>query len=107
MTDYSISSHELKPVEGDNQIELQWTNPNQPALESLYGTMHGDREGYEDYLASITEEGLEERKGEILARREANPEPMATFALETLDGDEITSEGLLGKVLVINFWGTW
>ena len=84
-----------------------WTNPNETALESLYERMHGDLEGFDDYLSAITDEGWEERKDRILARREGDPEPMEAFALETLDGEEITSEGLLGKVLVINFWGTW
>jgi hypothetical protein len=32
---------------------------------------------------------------------------MEVFALATLDGDEVTYESYLGKVVIINFWGTW
>ena len=29
------------------------------------------------------------------------------FAVESLDGDLIASEGLLGQVVLVNFWATW
>ena len=32
---------------------------------------------------------------------------MAEFAMATLEGDTIRSADLAGKVVVINFWGTW
>jgi hypothetical protein len=86
---------------------LPWVNPNEVALEALYEKRNGGLEGFEEYLLSATDEGWEERKVRILRRRLEEPKPMVTFALETLDGEEVTSESLLGKVLVINFWGTW
>ena len=84
-----------------------WINPNETAIESLYQTMHGDLEGFDDYLLAVKEEEYEERRSEILDQRIEDPEPMVAFALETLEGEAVNSESLLGKVLVINFWGTW
>jgi hypothetical protein len=88
-------------------LGISWTNPNEPALEALYVRMHGSTDGFEDYLAAIKKEGWEERKAEVLAQRLDNPKPLVPFALETLDGKVVTSESYLGKVVVINFWGTW
>ncbi|MCJ7629455.1 MAG: hypothetical protein MUO50_13835 [Longimicrobiales bacterium] len=51
--------------------------------------------------------GWETRRDGILAERIQDPEPMTAFLLETLDGEEVSSESLLGRVAVINFWGTW
>ena len=88
-------------------LGIPWTNPNEPALASLYEEMHGSRDGFEEYLAAVKEEGSEEHQAEVLAQRIDDPQPMVPFALETLEGEEVTSESYLGKVVVINFWGTW
>jgi hypothetical protein len=69
--------------------------------------MHESTDGFEEYLAAIKEEGWEERRAEVLAQRLDHPKPLVPFVLETLEGDEVTSESYLGKVVVINFWGTW
>jgi len=86
---------------------LPWVNPNQVALESLYQKRNGNLDGFEAYLLTATDEGWEERRDRILARRIQDPEPMQAFALETLEGEEVLSESYLGKVVIINFWGTW
>jgi len=86
---------------------LPWTNPNEVALEALYEKQKGSLDGFREYLLSATDEEAAERRERILAGRIADPEPMTAFALETLDGEEVTSESFLGKVVVINFWGTW
>jgi len=49
----------------------------------------------------------EERRREIVASRIEDPQPILPFALNNLEGEEVTSESYLGKVVVINFWGTW
>ena len=84
-----------------------WTNPNETGLRDLYQKRQGFLEGFDDYLASAIEGGLEERRAEILATRIENPQPILPFALKDLEGEEVTSESYLGKVVVINFWGTW
>jgi tetratricopeptide (TPR) repeat protein len=89
------------------EMGMPWTNPNETALQALYEEMHGNLDGFEDYLEAAKDEGWEERRDMILADRIDDPQPMVAFALETLDGEEVTSESLLGKVAVINFWGTW
>jgi hypothetical protein len=84
-----------------------WTNPNQTALKDLFDKRHGGLEGFEAYLASAVEGGLDARRAEILATRVEDPQPIVPFALKNLKGEEVTSESYLGKVVVINFWGTW
>jgi thiol-disulfide isomerase/thioredoxin len=34
-------------------------------------------------------------------------EPAPRFAAKTLDGEKLTSDGLRGKVVLIQFWATW
>jgi thiol-disulfide isomerase/thioredoxin len=36
-----------------------------------------------------------------------NPRPMSEFAVRTIDGHEVTSSSLRGKVTIVNFWATW
>jgi tetratricopeptide (TPR) repeat protein len=84
-----------------------WTNPNETALKDLFEKRHGGLEGFEAYLASALEGGLEARRAEILATRIEDPQPILHFALKNLEGEEVTSESYLGRVVVINFWGTW
>jgi tetratricopeptide (TPR) repeat protein len=82
-------------------------NPCETALEVLYERMHGSLEGFETHLAALKDAGLEERREAILAERIDDPQPLAPFVLETLEGEEVSSESYLGKVVIINFWGTW
>jgi hypothetical protein len=84
-----------------------WTNPSETALKDLWEKRHGGLEGFEEYLAAAKEGDLDSRRAEILAARIEDPQPILPLALESLDGEEVTSESYLGKVVVINFWGTW
>jgi tetratricopeptide (TPR) repeat protein len=86
---------------------LGWTNPNEAALRGLFEKRNGDLEGFQAYLASAKEGGLEARRTEILASRIEDPQPILPFALENLTGEGVSSESYLGKVVIINFWGTW
>ena len=36
-----------------------------------------------------------------------NPRAMSTFVVRTIDGHEVTSASLRGKVTIVNFWATW
>src|SRR5262245_2778714 len=36
-----------------------------------------------------------------------NPRPMAEFAARTIDGHDLSSSSLRGKVTIVNFWATW
>jgi tetratricopeptide (TPR) repeat protein len=92
---------------GAPDLGIPWTNPNETALKELFAERHGTIDGFEAYLAAAEDEGWEERREEILGERIQNPQPMAAFALEGLDGVEVNSESYLGQVVVVNFWGTW
>ncbi|MFZ9915637.1 MAG: TlpA family protein disulfide reductase [Phycisphaerales bacterium] len=55
----------------------------------------------------------EEGKKQVESPDELAPSPIEigteapTFALKTLDGKDVSLEGLKGKVVVIDFWATW
>jgi len=36
-----------------------------------------------------------------------NPRPVPAFAARTIDGHDLSSESLRGKVVIVNFWATW
>lgn len=78
------------------------------ALRSSYLDAHpGDKDGLAAYLAPILEKDRERRKAATLRERIAQPQAIPAFQLKTVDGKEISSESLKGKVVVVNFWATW
>jgi thiol-disulfide isomerase/thioredoxin len=82
-------------------------NPNDEALETLYEKRHGSLEGYEAYLAEASSRDATDRRAEILEDRLEEPRTFPAFSLEDLSGARVSSDDLAGKVVVINFWGTW
>lgn len=88
-------------------VETMGTNPNEEALETLYRTRHGDLEGFNEYMSTLTNQTQAERKEEVLADRIEDPEPMPDFELETLGETTVTSDAFAGQVLTINMWGKW
>ena len=36
-----------------------------------------------------------------------NPRPVSEFSVRTIDGHDVTSSSLRGKVTIVNFWATW
>lgn len=82
-------------------------NPNDEALKALYEKRHGTLEGYEEFLANAEEIDRERRHEKTLAERLENPEEMEPFALKTLSGLFVSSSFFTGKIVVVNFWGTW
>lgn len=82
-------------------------NPNEEALRELYVRRHDDREGWETYRAKLEELIREQRKEEVLGARLEEPRPVKPFALKDLSGREVRFSELRGKVVVVDFWGTW
>lgn len=94
-------------IKGAN-VQRPGDNPNDEALKALYVKRNGSEEGYEEYLGRIDEIDAARRKEEILAARIEDPEAMEPFALKELQtGEIVPSESFAGKILAINFWGTW
>ncbi|MCY1010434.1 redoxin domain-containing protein [Nannocystis pusilla] len=89
------------------ELELfQRENPCKRMLAQIYREEHGDLRGYEKYLDKIRARARELRRARVIAARAASPAPAPAFALERLDGAEITNESLRGKIAVIKFWFT-
>ncbi|WP_419948886.1 redoxin domain-containing protein [Candidatus Palauibacter sp.] len=83
------------------------TNPNEAALEALYESRNGSREGIEEYLATLDERDRLRRRERILESRVEAAGTYEPFALARLDGEIVDSADLEGKIAVLHFWGTW
>ncbi|MCY3600504.1 MAG: redoxin domain-containing protein [Gemmatimonadetes bacterium] len=82
-------------------------NPNEAALEALYESRNGSREGIEEYLATLDERDRNRRRERILESRVEAAGTYEPFTLARLDGEMIDSAELEGKIAVLHFWGTW
>ena len=82
-------------------------NPFPEALEALYERRHGSREGLDEYLAAFYERDRSRRHQRILASRLDTARTYEPFALPKLDGEQVDSAELDGKIAVLHFWGTW
>ena len=82
-------------------------NPNETALEALYESRNGSREGIEEYLATLDERDRIRRRERILESRVEAAGTYEPFQLARLDGEMVDSADLEGKIAVLHFWGTW
>ena len=82
-------------------------NPFPEALGALYERQHGSREGLDEYLASFYQRDRSQRHQRILASRLDTARTYEPFILPKLDGEQVDSAELDGKVAVLHFWGTW
>lgn len=82
-------------------------HPAVAALHDLYVERHGGTDGLDAYMKPILELEATQRKASILATRSRNPKSIQEFKLTRLDGTELDSNSLKGKIVVVNFWATW
>ncbi len=82
-------------------------NPNETALEALYESRNGSREGIEEYLATLDERDRIRRRERIIESRVEAAGTYEPFQLARLDGEMVDSADLEGKIAVLHFWGTW
>ncbi|MXW67237.1 MAG: redoxin domain-containing protein [Gemmatimonadales bacterium] len=82
-------------------------NPNEAALEALYESRNGSRDGIEEYLATLDERDRIRRRERILESRVEAAGTYEPFTLARLDGEMVDSAELDGKIAVLHFWGTW
>jgi len=105
---FGASSDELKAA-----LEL---DPSLDAAYFAWGTSlaylrqdDAARAQFKAFLAqNPTDEGLRERAARYVERPELARARMAPpFSLTTIDGRRISMDGLVGKVVLIDFWATW
>ena len=60
---------------------------------------------YEKYVASLEKEAKAKKREEIA--KKILDENAPAFTLRNLKGEEVSLDGLRGKVLVLDFWATW
>ena len=80
---------------------------NRDALESLYERRNGNRDGLEEYFATLDERDRIRRRERILESRVEAAGTYEPFQLARLDGEIVDSANLEGKIAVLHFWGTW
>ena len=88
-------------------VQRPGTNPNDDALKELYEKRTASTEGFEDYLADASNIDRERRREKTLAERIEAPEPVEPFTLTDINGVTVSSEDLKGRIVAVNFWGTW
>lgn len=77
------------------------------ALRDLYARRHGGLDGYGRYRSRARDRARSGRKRRVLATRREDPRPVPPFALPALSGDTVRLSGLDGRVVVVDFWGSW
>ncbi len=82
-------------------------HPAVAAYKDNYVRQHGSSDGLEKYMEAVYEAERSARKKMILRSATVSPTPIPEFKVTTIDGKQISSDELRGKVVVINFWGTW
>jgi thiol-disulfide isomerase/thioredoxin len=76
-------------------------------MKDLYLARNGNSKGLDAFMKTANEKEQVRRRAHILQERIAEPKVLQAFTMRSIDGAEVSSEKLKGKVLVINFWGTW
>lgn len=79
-------------------------NPCRDALRSLYTRRHGSASGYK---AFVNGQVLAQRRKGVLAARLDPPKTVKPFALKDLSGRVVKLSQYGGKIVVVDFWGTW
>jgi peroxiredoxin len=74
-------------------------------LKTLYLAEKKSDAGYDDYLAKL-EMTAKMKKKEEMAKTMIN-DPAPKFSLKDLEGNDVSLEGLKGKVVIVDFWATW
>jgi len=74
-------------------------------LKTLYVAEKKSDAGYDDYLAKL-EMTAKMKKKEEMAKTMTN-DPAPKFNLKDLAGNDVSLEGLKGKVVIVDFWATW
>lgn len=94
-------------VQALKDTDVLGVNRSRRELERLYAERHGSLEGWTSYLADVSRRETDTRRVRLLASELASPVKPPPFSLPALDGRMVTSESLKGKIVVVNFWGTW
>jgi thiol-disulfide isomerase/thioredoxin/tetratricopeptide (TPR) repeat protein len=97
---YALGEREERPM-------LVGNKPNREALERIYSERHGTMDGLEEYIDGIMVRDSDRRRQRVADNRIAEPRDLPAIDLEWLNGGRIGAEELKGRIVVINFWGTW
>ncbi len=88
-------------------VQRPGNNLNDDALKEFYEKRTASTEGFEEYLADASNLDRERRMQKTLGERIEEPKPIEPFTLTDINGVAFSSDSLSGKILAINFWGTW
>lgn len=74
-------------------------------LRTLYVAEKKSDADYDNYLANLEATALLKKKEEMAKTMTNDPAPK--FNLKDLEGNDISLDGLKGKVVIVDFWATW
>lgn len=85
--------------------EGQATREMKVTLQTLYATVKGSNEGYDEYITSLNKLLAEKMKKEVA--RQIISKPAAMFTLKDVDGNTVSLADYKGKTVILDFWATW
>lgn len=74
-------------------------------LKAAYTSEKGSEDGFDAYISELEQESRKLLREELLAKQQNKVAPK--FNLANLEGNQVSLEGLNGKVVIVDFWATW
>lgn len=74
-------------------------------LKASYVSTHGSESGFDSFYANLKSEAHQDMLKDI--RKKVVDKPSIQFAVTGPNGNKISLDKLLGKVVIVDFWATW
>ncbi len=105
LSENNIPDKEAKAAIEKLVVNGTWKMEIGDALKRLWIKEKKSENGFDDYLAGLRKQTVEESRKALLATQTNYPAP--SFTLKNLEGKEVSLQSLKGKTLILDFWATW
>jgi peroxiredoxin len=108
---YSQALVELGEIEKANDImrSVVWDYPARQKARAFYTKLYeeqtGSTEGLESFFTKVEEHDRLRKEAEIRTQMINKKAPQ--FTLRDLDGNKVSLADYKGKIVILDFWGTW
>jgi len=93
----ALLSELISSGEADNEVKTK--------LPAIYAAAKGSDAGYTAFAAEL--EAAMRKHIQEQVKKDILSETAPVFTLKDLDGNTVSTAGLKGKILVLDFWATW
>lgn len=76
-------------------------------IKDYYKKRNGSLIGYEEFEEKVKKLETVKRRDKIIAEKISQSKTVLPFSLKDIAGKPLNFEDVKGKIIVINFWGTW